>query len=1059
MYTLSKLFIHLSFVRDNFHIMKPLKLALGMLFAFWGSSLFAQTVSGVVSDENGIPLPGLSVVIEGTTTGTTTDMDGKYSLKLPEAGTYKLVFSYLGYTKSTQEVKVGDGETKSLTFNMQPSAEALDEFVVVGYGVQRKRDVTGNIAQVSGAELVKLPVPSFEAALQGQASGVMVTQGSGLAGSSSLIRIRGIASISAGGDPLYVVDGIPITNTAFITGNAGGMNNNPLAALNPNDIESVEILKDASATGIYGSRGANGVVLITTKRGTNKEGQWNFKAGFGTSQPAARANMLNSEEYMQMRQEAWENDGGTGHVYMPYGPFNAGTDAAVRDTLFQQHSQYDTDWWDETTRIGIKQDYSLSYSKKGDKLGRFFNGSYNNNGSYIDGNSFERASVRANFDYKFNDKLKGTFSTGLARTVNNRVNAAWSGGLGAAMSTALPIYPIRYDEDVYDENDSLIHAAGDYWLEAGIGNNPVAQAELTDWKNREIRSISNASLTYTPIKDLVIRASGGYEWMDIREDKWEGPEVFQNPAWGQGFANQKNNSINNYNMSLTANYLKDIGEDHKFNFLVGTEYQRSRNDQNEIKAIFMDGPLSEFDQNNDSLRQDIKKPSEIHAFLSYFGRVNYKLKDKYIFQGTARVDGSSRFGRNSKYGFFPSASAGWIISEEDFLKDNRIISYLKAKVSWGVTGNANIPNFEWIGTYQPPQNSNPYNGEPIIYPIRLENPDLKWETAQTIDVGVEIGFFKDRITTELSAYNKLSTDVLMQLTVPRYFGFENYWDNVGSILNRGIELSIKSVNIDKKFFQWTTNFNIAYNYNEILSIRDYSPDAVSGGTNDTRVVVGSPVGTNYLVRFSHIDAEGLPVYLDIDGNETYQWDPSNRVAVGDILPDAVGGLTNTFKYKNWSLSGLFYYSFGGKIYDSSSKRQLGVVTNWNMRRDLFDRWRTAGDEENVAFPRLTLLESTYGSTTPWINTDMWLHDGSYIRLRRVTLSYTLPEVNISSISLKNVVISATGTNLWLWTRFPGLDPEIARDFENDADRNMSGNITYLTPPQERSFMLNLSCSF
>lgn len=1039
--------------------MKPLRLALSLLLAFIGSQLAAQTVSGVVSDENGIPLPGLSVVIEGTMTGTSTDIDGKYSLEDLKPGTYKLVFSYLGYEKNVQEITLAAGESKQLVFKMQPSAEALEEFVVVGYGVQRKRDVTGSISKVDGGELLKLPVPSFEAALQGQASGVMVTQGSGLAGSSSLVRIRGIASISAGGDPLYVVDGIPITNTAFITGNAGGMNNNPLAAINPNDIESVEVLKDAAATGIYGSRGANGVILITTKRGTSKEGRWDFKAGVGTSSPAAKANMLNTDEYLQLRQEAWENDGGTGYAYLPFGPYNSSTPVDVRDSVFNRHSSVNTDWWDETTRVGVKQDYSLSYSKKADKLGYFFNGSYSNNGSYIEGNNFERAAARANFDYEFNDKLKTTFSTGLSRGVNNRVNAAWSGGIGAAMSTALPIYPIQYENDVYDENDSLIHAAGDYWLEAGIGNNPVAQAASTEWQNREIRSLSNATLTYTPVKNLILRASGGYEWMDIREDKWEGQDILQNPVLGQGLANQKNNSINNYNMSVTANYLKDIGDDHKLNFLVGSEYQRSRNDANETNAIFMDGPLSQFDQEADSLRQDIDKATETHAFLSYFGRVNYKLQDKYVFQGTARVDGSSRFGRNSKYGFFPSLSAGWILSEENFLKNNKTISYLKAKVSWGVTGNANIPNFEWIGTYQPPQNSNPYNGQPIIYPVRLENPDLKWETAQTFDAGVEIGFFKDRITTEISAYNKLSTDVLMQLTVPRYFGFENYWDNVGSILNRGIELSVKSVNIDRKFFSWSMNFNIAYNYNEILSIGDYSPDAVSGGTNDTRVVVGSPVGTNYLVRFSRIDAEGLPVYLDVNGDETRTWDPSDRVPVGDILPDAVGGLTNTFKYKNWSLSGLLYYSIGGKIYDSSSKRQLGVVTNWNMRQDLFDRWREAGDETDASFPRLTLLESTYGSTTPWINTDMWLHDGSYIRLRRLTIAYTLPEVNISSVTLKNVVLSATGTNLWLWTRFPGLDPEIARDFENNADRNMSGNITYLTPPQERSFMLNLSFSF
>jgi hypothetical protein len=352
-----------------------------------------------------------------------------------------------------------------------------------------------------------------------------------------------------------------------------------------------------------------------------------------------------------------------------------------------------------------------------------------------------------------------------------------------------------------------------------------------------------------------------------------------------------------------------------------------------------------------------------------------------------------------------------------------------------------------------------YNQNPIIFPLNASNPDLQWETSATFDAAMEVGLWSDRITFELAYYNKRSKDVLLNVNLPPSTGFTSYWDNVAEVLNRGVEFSIKSRNLVREF-QWTTEFNIARNYNELVDIGEYTPDAVGGGTNDSRVIVGKPIGSFYLVEYSHVDPEnGLPVYLDLNGNETYDYDNAIRKYVGDGLPDFIGGITNNFRFKKWDLNLLATYSVGGKIFDSSSKRQLGVVSGWNMREEIFDRWTNPGDEST--FPRLTLDETTYSlpSGFPWWNTSLFLFDASYLRLRQATLGYNFKDVKRGKVELSNIRLAFTAFNIFTLTDFPGLDPEVVRDFENAQDRNLSPNVTYLTPPQERSYNLQLSFNF
>lgn len=1013
----------------------------------------AQSINGEVRDENGVPMPGVTVMIQGTQIGYSSDLEGRFIIAKAPVGQQVLEFRFIGYKTHKDTIQVPASGSITVNHQMELDAAVLDEYVVVGYGVQRKRDVTGSITKVEGKEVTDIPAPSFEAALQGKAAGVQVVQGSGLAGSASTIRIRGIASISAGGDPLYVVDGIPINQDYFLNGNRGAFNNNPLATINPNDIENIEVLKDAAATGIYGSRGANGVILITTKSGAGKGWSFNLNTNLGVSRPTATPNMLNSAQYLQLYQEAWVNDGNIGLAPLPGG------------ISWEDAQNTDTDWIDETTTLGFKQDYNLGVNYGNQKIDWFMSLGYNGNGSYLEGNSYNRTSIRNNATWRISEKLVLGGMLSFSQGTNNRVNNAWSGGYGDAMSTALPIYPIYYSEDVYNSDGQLVYAAGDFWDQ---GANPVRQRELTNWKTIEQRTISNLSLEYKPIKNLILKVYGAYEYMALEDSKFTDASLRN----GERTSNQQNLAelwptwSNNFNINGTATYFQDIGEKNEFTYMIGEEYQQVTTRFNPYISLqgapdVVQGSFLEYpDYLNSNDYPEVQKGTvgkQVYNFISTFGRVNYTRSSKYIGQVTFRVDGSSKFGENNRYGFFPSASVGWIISEENFMKSFDRISFLKLRAGWGVTGNSAIPNYIPYGTYQVQPNG--YDNADYRYLSQVPNPNIQWETSNVIDVSLEAGFFKDRLTTTLSFYNKKTTDVLLNLSVQPSNGTSQYWDNAGEILNRGVEFSFKAIVMDRERFTWTMNFNAAYNYNEIQGLGGYSPDAVSGGTNDTRVVVGSPVGTNYLVKFSHVDPEtGRNVYLDNDGNETMTWDPDNRQVVGQVLPDAIGGITNTFNIGNWQVGLVLVYSIGSNIYDSSSKRQLGVVTDWNMRTDVFDRWRQPNDQAEYA--QLSQLPENYGLSNPFDNnTTQFLKKGDYLRFRRLSVGYNFEGFNIGSMKFEGANITLSAVNFLTFTNFDGLDPEIARDFETPTDRNMSSNITYLTPPQEMSFNLAMNLRF
>ncbi len=1013
-------------------------------------SVMAQsgTVQGVVLDESGEAIIGASVVIEGTSLGTVTEFDGSYTIEEVSVGEVSITVSYVGYEDKTQTITVVEGESVTLDFTIGEDVELLNEVVVVGYGTQRRRDLVGNVVKINSEDMMEQVGATFETGLQGKASGVNIVQGSGAAGSSTVINIRGVSSISAGGGPLFVVDGIIVSQDNYLLGASGGLNNNPLSSLNPDDIENIEILKDASAAAIYGSRAAGGVIIITTKRGKSGKPRFNYTTSLGFARPTNVLGVLDASEWVAVQQEAWENSGNVGRFPLPNG------------LSYDDIEGVNTDWIDRVIRTGIKQEHNLSMRAGNKWLSAYVGLSYSKNESYLLNNDFRRTAGRINLDITPTEKFKISISSSVARGLRNKSQQAWAGGLGLAQSTALPIYPINNAD--FPVDSPLYNEEGYY----NIYNNPIAQSELTDLVTREWRYLNNLQLSYMPTDRLTFTVQGNYDFTHI------GDYTLEDEQWTTTTHISKASvfKINNRGMYGTAQYdfLKG-NETHSLNGIVGMEYQQYNSSNIYAEDNRFDGQFYEVKEYRELLDSLNFGDLDGYKFLSYFARVTYDFKKKYFVQAVYRRDGSSKFGANNRFGDFPSIGLGYIISEEDFFPQNKVLNYLKLKTSWGVTGNANIPWTEQFATFA--FNNNPgtinnglnYNGNDVQFQIKEANPNLKWETVQSYDVGLEFGWFDDRLTTNLTYYYKLTKDALLREFLAASSGYNEFqfFKNVGKIRNQGVEFELRSNNLKGNKLSWITEFNIAANRNKVLDVGNATPDALDGGFGDTRVIEGQPIGVNFIVMFSHVDPDtGRPVYLDADGNETFEYNPATmRQVAGNIQADFIGSLTNKFSYKNFDFSFMFYFSKGGTIYDDAAKRQLGVITpDWNYTYGVFDRWREPGDIADIPRFATSMLEWG-GSGNVWQNNhSLWLYDASYLRLRNITFAYNLKPKNTKAF--KNVRFFASGINLLTFTKYPGWDPEIARDRNQEQERNVGGtNVTYLTPPQEKSFNFGVSLDF
>ncbi len=1001
-----------------------------------------RTVTGKVSSvEDGSALPGVNVVVKGTTNGTVTDADGTYLISAP-TGDVTLVFSFVGL--KTVEVLVGT--QAAISVQMEPDFTQLTELVVVGYGTQLKQDLTGNIAKVSGADIQSIPVASFDQAIQGRAAGVFIESGNGKLGQGVKMRIRGSSSLSADNQPLYVIDGIPITSQNQSSSTAA---TNPLMDINANDIESIDILKDASASAIYGSRAANGVVLITTKRGVS--GKTNFNVGYftGFSSPTNRREFLNTEEYVELFTEA--NGGMTAGLSNRFTRYGAGDIASWENP--DASGYVDTDWQDQVFRddAGIKQ-FDISANGGNEKTRFFISGGYSKQKGILIANDLERLNTRINLDHKATEKLSVGMNFSLSRTVNKRLSD------DNAFSTPMQIIALSPMTPVIDPRTDLPSGALD--LVSGAPNtnfpiyyNPLLNVDYSDRTTIVYRSFGSAFASYNFTKSLSFRTEVGYDILNQNEDLYFGKETARNQGTPNGSGTNALTSVFNYTTNNFLRYASVISDVHNLEVIAGMSYQESNAKFNSVTG--QQFPSNAYTKVTSAASITAGTSTETaFSFLSYFGRANYKFNNKYLLGVSGRVDGSSRFGSDNRYGFFPAVSAGWIITEESFLSDNKVIEFLKLRGSIGVTGNAEINNFASLALFAGDAG---YAGIPGQRPTQLENPDLRWEKTVQTDFGIDFGFLGGRITGEIDYYIKNTTDLLLNVNLPGSSGFRTQTRNVGELENKGVELVLNTENTVGEF-RWSTSFNFARNRNKILNL----DGQVITGSFLSRAQEGDPIGIFFGPKYAGVDqdnGDALYVLVNEDGTSTTtnDYNEATLMEIGDPNPDYIAGITNNFSYKGFDLSVLFQGVFGNQVYNGGGKFMSANGDFFdNQTRDQMTRWRNPGDITNV--PQARLFEGNgVGESSRYVS------DAGYVRLKTITLGYNFSPAVLNKLNLSRLRIYTSAFNLLTFTDYDGWDPEVNADTysvnANGTPNNINQGIDFYSAPQPKTITFGINIGF
>ena len=1012
-------------------------LLLGISMFAWQVTL-AQTkeVMGKVTDsKDGAPLSGVTVSAKGSNASTTTSADGSFRLTVP-AATTTLVFSYVGYGEIERAV------SDLMNVSLNAAERALTEVIVVGYGTKIKRDLTGNIARVKGEEVKDVPVPNFTQALQGRAAGVFVESQNGKVGEGIKIRIRGAGSISASNEPLYVVDGIPI-NTGVLSGNA-------LADINFNDIESFDILKDASAAAIYGSRGANGVVLITTKRGRAGKSKVTVGLQYGSSKPTNNREFLNAEQYVTFFTEAARN-GAIYHFnregnYFGYVDEQEAIDdwvgfAESRFRRYDGHIDYttgqtNTNWEKLAYQKANTLAADITLSGGNEKTKFYISGGYNDQDGILVGNTFQRVSGRVNLDHEVSSKFKIGTNLSVSRTKGRRVQPDNEFATPMQLVALAPITPVRDTAgNLYDRPTTTYY-------------NGLVDFENGEWMSTTFRNLATIYGQFNFTNNFFFRSEYSLDLLTQNDDEFYGSRTLSGgPTNGFGrstWFRTTNQNTNNY-----FNYTNQFADKHDIDATLGMSLQKAKSDYSQLFGE--DFPV-------DALR-NLASAGKItggsstetnYSFLSYFARLNYKLNNRYLLSLSGRIDGSSRFGKNTRYGFFPAVSAGWIITEEDFLKDAGVLSFLKLRASYGYTGNAEIGNFPQLGLW----GATKYNQASGLTPTQLANPDLKWEKSQQTDVGIDFGFFNNRLSGELDYYVRNTTGLLYNLPVPMTTGFTTIVANVGEMQNKGFEIVLNSVNVNSRDFRWTTSLNFSKNDNKITKL-DGDTDTLPG--NDGRymnsLIVGQPIGVFYGPKYAGVDptnGDGL-YYLQDGKTTTNDYNSAGNFVVGNPNPDFFYGISNTFSYKGIELNVLLQGVHGNQIMNGAGGF-MSANGDWfdNQTIDQWTRWQKPGDVTMVPQARLNLsgsIPNAIGASSRYIE------DGSYLRLKTISLGYNVPESLIRRFKLTTLRVYVLGQNLATWTNYTGWDPEVNTDYRA-GNRNQGGD--FYAAPQIKTLTFGIN---
>lgn len=1029
----------LHFIKSLRHVVLPAVLGFVLSACLPGAAYAAApktaaeaqkiTVSGTVKAQDGEILPGATIIEKGTQNGTTSDAEGRFTLSADDKAT--LVFSMIGYV--TLELPVG-GKSR-LEVILEPDVASLNEVMVVGYGSKNKSNFTGSAVTLGAEDLNKASL-SVANLLQGRAAGVQVTQNNGTPGAALSIRIRGTNSLNADSEPLYVIDGFPVNGQVGFT-------------LSPEDVESITILKDAASTAIYGARGANGVILITTRSGTSKESRMSLHSYYGVQNVVSRFDLAGPYDHAVRLNRL---SGMLGEL-APYSP-------ARLDSL--QRGLIGTNWQDELFRPASVQNHTVSFTGGTSKTSVFSSFDYMNQEGIIVHSNFRRIGGRVNVDHRVNDKLSISARVFGNYGVQNDLPLAPS-TINGFLKQVLKANPAStYDSGVPPERDA---------------RNPLHFVTAEDRENVTYRTNGYFSMKYEIIKGLTLQGDFG---ADINKGKFRyfAPSTVPNAISTRGIATVTDTDEMDVIFNPTLTYNLQKGQ-HVVTFLAGYNGQNFTYQETGLRAT--DFSSDDLGYNNLGTAQQFTAYSGKSRIVrkSWFGRVDYDLKNKYILSAIYRIDGSSVFGNNHKLGYFPSVAAAWKFSEEDMLKDLPFLSTGKARLSYGITGNDRISSGISQATYAA-NNSTRYTFDGVtsvsgIAVTRLSNPDLKWEQTSAWDFGIELGFFKNRIILEADYYNKQTNDLLLDRSIAPSTGFETRFGNTGKVENKGMEFSLQTVNVSGKELKWNSTFSFGYNKNTVKSlgannadiyVGDLKPDGAANFESPFIIRVGEPIGAIYGYMYdgilqvddpalaTHPNGEpGDPRFLDLNGDGIISAD--DRMVLGTGVPLTNIGFTNNVTYKNFSLDVVVQGQTGGMLVNVQKADLLNPITQGNTLAEVVnDTW--SADNPQGTVPARSFYGNTHGG---WVNS-RFVESSDFLRLKNVTLTYSLPKSVVKSIGIAAFDVYINAQNLATLTNYSGLDPEIGNLVNNSQqNRNVARGIDFNAYPVSTMFLLGGRLTF
>ncbi|WP_212001373.1 TonB-dependent receptor [Chitinophaga sp. HK235] len=993
---------------------KVLFLLLAVLCAVGQAFAQNRSVTGKVTDgKDGSPLPGVTIQVKGTSKGITTNPDGSFSLQA--SGKDVLVVSFIGY--EAKEVPVGEAE--KLNIALKTDSKSLDEVVVTGYTMEKKVNSTIAASTITGAKINNVSLPDVNQMLQGNAPGISVSTNSGQPGAKTEVRVRGIGSISASNSPLYVLDGVIMSSGDF---SQNTPSQDILSSLNPADIENVTILKDASATALYGSRGSNGVVVITTKTGKKGKSRINFNGKLGFQNLAKKIPMMNASELLEYQREGLKNvlNGDGTRKY---------SDADILKYRPDHLADYNTDWMDLAFRTGKTAAYGVNASGGNEKTTFYASGDYFKQDGILVGSSFSRYSGRLNVDHKFNDKfdlsvkMSGSYTDQLSASAGN----SYSSPLGGAM-TQVPWIP------ALDENGNPYagHKAGqpgsvgwsgvadipDAWRPTLQGGNFLQTVANSYNKNNNTQTIFNAALGYNIIDGLRFVVKGNAELTGIREKQWVSPDSYDGRNNG-GYLYNVNSNFALYTTQQLLTYNFSVAKDHNIRLLAGNEYSyQNRVYTMAAKSGFPKGLDLQVPGVGANLF-DGDGNETAYAFQGLIAKADYDYKSKYFLSGSYRRDGSSRFPKQNRYGNFYSVGAAWRITEEEFVKNLSWLNDLKLRTSYGVMGNAEglgkYPDYPYQGLYSL---KGAYLAEAAAFANQPGNPNLSWEKQNLFDIGLDFSIFKRRVYGSIGFYDKRSSALLMEMPISMTTGYQTLNTNIGKMLNQGFEVTIGGVPVATKNFTWSSDVNFATLRNRVLDLG--GQPFISSGSRQ-RIEVGRPFGSWYMPIWYGVNPEnGHAQWVGNDGKptESYTEAQANRQFIGQALPKITGGWTNKINYKEFDLSMLITFSAGNKAYNyNRANLESDGANSRNQAKDALDHWKQKGDISD----RPAVI---FGGSGANQTSSRYLEDVSYARIRNLTLGYTLPKKLLGNMKMQSLRVYAQAENLFTLTSYKGWDPDI-----------------------------------